>query len=234
MPTYAETAIIAPIIDAAVSADLLGARAPCVIYLSTPGSGSRPLTESARFTHEGEREASLRLRAGDPDVLRIYHQHGRLLDACTGSRLSSPPPAPGSVTLSPWRRPLLLVDTNEKTEYVWRDSRALSPACHRPGGACHRPGVTGDGVGRVPAGSASLTWSGRLTGRRAPVDRPGNQVAVSEGIYRCGSAALGGESDEPIVRHSIVVGVGGPGLTGPADRGGVDHAGGRLGRLLPG
>ena len=81
MPTYAETAIIAPIIDAAVSADLLGVGAASSTV--DAGLGSRPLTESCRFTHEGEREASLRLRAGDPDVLRIYHQHGRLLDACT-------------------------------------------------------------------------------------------------------------------------------------------------------
>ena len=41
------------------------------------------LTDARRFTHEWERDASLRLRDGDPDVLRTYHQHGRLLDSGT-------------------------------------------------------------------------------------------------------------------------------------------------------
>jgi hypothetical protein len=47
-------------------------------------SGARyELAEARRFTHEWEREASLRLRAGDETVLRTYHQHGRLLDSGT-------------------------------------------------------------------------------------------------------------------------------------------------------
>jgi hypothetical protein len=41
------------------------------------------LTEARRFTHEWERDASLRLRAGDESVLAEYHKHGRLLDAGT-------------------------------------------------------------------------------------------------------------------------------------------------------
>jgi hypothetical protein len=41
------------------------------------------LTEARRFTHEWERDASLRLRAGDETVLTEYHKHGRLIDAGT-------------------------------------------------------------------------------------------------------------------------------------------------------
>jgi hypothetical protein len=41
------------------------------------------LTEARRFTNEWERDASLRLRAGDESVLTEYHKHGRLLDCGT-------------------------------------------------------------------------------------------------------------------------------------------------------
>lgn len=36
-----------------------------------------------RFAHDWERTASLRLRAGDPDVLAVYEHHGRLHDGTT-------------------------------------------------------------------------------------------------------------------------------------------------------
>jgi hypothetical protein len=41
------------------------------------------LTEARRFTNQWERDASLRLRAGDESVLTEYHKHGRLIDAGT-------------------------------------------------------------------------------------------------------------------------------------------------------
>ncbi len=48
------------------------------------GAGaSYELAEARRFTHEWERDASLRLRAGDESVLTEYHKHGRLIDAGT-------------------------------------------------------------------------------------------------------------------------------------------------------
>ena len=48
------------------------------------GAGaSYELAEARRFTHEWERDASLRLRAGDETVLTEYHKHGRLIDAGT-------------------------------------------------------------------------------------------------------------------------------------------------------
>jgi hypothetical protein len=50
-------------------------------------SGARyELAEARRFTHEWERAASLRLRDGDEAVLRVYHQHGRLIDAGTSEQ----------------------------------------------------------------------------------------------------------------------------------------------------
>jgi ATP-dependent exoDNAse (exonuclease V) alpha subunit len=48
------------------------------------GAGaSYELAEARRFTHEWERDASLRLRAGDESVSTEYHKHGRLIDAGT-------------------------------------------------------------------------------------------------------------------------------------------------------
>jgi hypothetical protein len=41
------------------------------------------LTEARRFTHDWEKDASLRLRDGDTSVLTEYHKQGRLLDCGT-------------------------------------------------------------------------------------------------------------------------------------------------------
>jgi hypothetical protein len=39
------------------------------------------LTDAVRFTAAWERDASLRLRSGDPTVLDVYAEHGRILSA---------------------------------------------------------------------------------------------------------------------------------------------------------
>ena len=82
-------------------------------------SGARyELTEARRFTHEWEREASLRLRAGDESVLRVYHQQGRLIDGGTIEQAEQ-------LAIRGWlgdtlagRRALLIVDTNEQAARV--------------------------------------------------------------------------------------------------------------------
>ncbi|GAA4929254.1 conjugative relaxase-like TrwC/TraI family protein [Actinomycetospora succinea] len=76
------------------------------------------LADARRFTHDWERDASLRLRAGDPEVIRDYHRHGRLLDA--GSLADAEASAAHSWladTLA-GHRSLLVVDTNDAAARV--------------------------------------------------------------------------------------------------------------------
>ena len=49
-----------------------------MLELLVRDAGPIELTEIHRFTHAWEREASMRLRAGDPDVLAEYDAHGRI------------------------------------------------------------------------------------------------------------------------------------------------------------
>ena len=51
--------------------------------------GHVQLAEAVRFTQRWERDASLRLRAGDASVLDIYREHGRILGAEPEQALSS-------------------------------------------------------------------------------------------------------------------------------------------------
>ena len=49
-----------------------------VLELLVRDNGAQQLTEIHRFHHQWERDASVRLRAGDPDVLAEYAAHGRI------------------------------------------------------------------------------------------------------------------------------------------------------------
>lgn len=49
-----------------------------MLELLVRDAGAVELAEVHRFTHEWERAASVRLRAGDPDVLAVYDAHGRI------------------------------------------------------------------------------------------------------------------------------------------------------------
>jgi len=82
------------------------------------------LAEARRFTHEWERDASLRLRAGDDTVLRTYHQQGRLIDAGTVEQAEA-------AAIRGWlgdtlagKHSLLVVDTNEQAARVSAAIRA--------------------------------------------------------------------------------------------------------------
>jgi hypothetical protein len=83
------------------------------------GSGARyELAEARRFSHEWEREASLRLRAGDETVLRTYHQHGRLLDSGTAEDAEASAAGAWLGDTLAGRRSLLIVDSNEQAARV--------------------------------------------------------------------------------------------------------------------
>jgi len=88
-------------------------------------SGARyELTEARRFTQEWEREASLRLRAGDETVLREYHQQGRLLDSGTAEQAEESAARAWLGDTLAGRRSLLIVDTNEQAARVSAAIRA--------------------------------------------------------------------------------------------------------------
>jgi len=82
------------------------------------------LAEARRFTAEWERDASLRLRSGDPDVLRDYHRQGRLLDSGTREQAEQSAARAWLADTLAGRRSLLLVDTNEQAARVSAELRA--------------------------------------------------------------------------------------------------------------
>ncbi|MGD9991444.1 AAA family ATPase [Pseudonocardia sp.] len=82
------------------------------------------LAEARRFAAEWERTASLRLRAGDPEVLRDYHRQGRLLDAGTREQAEQSAARAWLADTLAGRRSLLLVDTNEQAARVSAELRA--------------------------------------------------------------------------------------------------------------
>ncbi|MQA11729.1 MAG: AAA family ATPase, partial [Pseudonocardiaceae bacterium] len=85
---------------------------------------SYELADARRFTAEWERDASLRLRAGDETVLDEYHRHGRLRD---GGALEQTEAAAARAwlgdTLAGYQS-LLVVDTNEQAARLSAELRA--------------------------------------------------------------------------------------------------------------
>ncbi len=86
------------------------------------------LVEARRFTRGWERDASLRLRDGDSEVLRTYRQQGRLLDAGTREQAEQSAARAWLGDTLAGKRSLLLVDTNEQAARLSAELRA-------PGGA---------------------------------------------------------------------------------------------------
>jgi conjugative relaxase-like TrwC/TraI family protein len=82
------------------------------------------LAEARRFTRPWERQASLRLRAGDTAVLGDYHRHGRLRDAGTVEQAEASAAAAWLGDTLAGRRSLLLVDTNEQAARLSAQLRA--------------------------------------------------------------------------------------------------------------
>ncbi len=88
-------------------------------------AGSRyELADARRFGADWEREASLRLRAGDESVLRTYHQQGRLRDAGTRDQAEASAATAWLADTVAGRRSLLLVDSNEQAGRLSASLRA--------------------------------------------------------------------------------------------------------------
>ena len=82
-------------------------------------SGARyDLADARRFHHEWERDASLRLRAGDPEVIKDYHRHGRLLDAGSLAEAEASAARAWLADTLAGHRSLLVVDTNDAAARV--------------------------------------------------------------------------------------------------------------------
>ena len=132
------------------------------------------LTEARRFTHEWERDASLRLRDGDDD--RAAH----LPPARPAAGLRHPrrrprprPPAPGSPTPSPGSSSLLLVDDNEQAARLSAQLRAELVRA-RPGRRARRPARPGHCRRRRRPRPGPLQRVGPRRGRGQPArpDQP--------------------------------------------------------------
>ena len=167
------------------------------------GAGARyELAEARRFTHDWEREASLRLRAGDPDVLRTYHQHGRLLDSGTREQAEQSAARAWLADTLDGRRSLLLVDTNEQAARLSAELRADLVRLGR---------VTEDGVSLAAQGTVAGVgdlvqarfngWdlAGVEGNRRGPINRETYRVVGIRDDGGLDVAPLGSEVGERMV-----------------------------------
>jgi conjugative relaxase-like TrwC/TraI family protein len=82
------------------------------------------LTEARRFTNEWERDASLRLRAGDESVLTEYHKHGRLIDAGTLEAAEDSAATGWLADILAGKHSLLSVNSNEQAARLSAKLRA--------------------------------------------------------------------------------------------------------------
>ncbi|MFP5023512.1 MobF family relaxase [Pseudonocardia phyllosphaerae] len=141
--------------------------------LATAGSRYE-LTDARRFAAAWERDAGLRLRAGDETVLREYHRQGRILDAGTREQAEASAVRAWLADTLDGRRSLLLVDSNDEAARVSAAVRDELVGLGR---------VTGDGVllGRqgtvagvgdlVEARSNDWALAGYEGNRRGPLNR---------------------------------------------------------------
>ncbi|MGH3614193.1 MAG: AAA family ATPase [Pseudonocardia sp.] len=137
-------------------------------------SGARyELTEARRFTHDWERGASLRLRAGDDTVLREYHQQGRLLDSGTAEQAEESAAQAWLGDTLAGRRSLLPVDQRAGRPRLRADSRRARPtrAGRRARGRARDAGHRGRGGGPGRGPQARLDHR-RLRGHPPPRDQP--------------------------------------------------------------
>ncbi|RZT89047.1 conjugative relaxase-like TrwC/TraI family protein [Pseudonocardia sediminis] len=138
-------------------------------------AGSRyELAEARRFTAEWERDATLRLRAGDQSVLREYHQQGRLLDSGTRDQAENSAAQAWLADTLAGHRSLLLVDSNEEAARISSEIRTELVRLGRVEEAGVLLGLQGTvaGVGDlVEARSNAWNLAGVEGNRRGPLNR---------------------------------------------------------------
>jgi conjugative relaxase-like TrwC/TraI family protein len=132
------------------------------------------LTEARRFTHDWEREASLRLRERDQAVLDAYREHGRLIDAGAIEQAESSAARAWLGDTLAGKQSLLLVDSNEQAARLSTEIRTELIRFGRVtehGVALSSQG-TFAGVGDVVQGRYNA-WNlaGYQGNRRGPINR---------------------------------------------------------------
>jgi hypothetical protein len=139
------------------------------------------LAEARRFAADWEREASLRLRAGDSDVLREYHRHGRLLDSGTREQAEASAARAWLADTLTGRSSLLLVDTNEQAAHVSAKLRAELVRLGRVDEHGVPLGMQGTyaGVGDLVQARANAWHLAGFDGnRRGPINRENYRVTA--------------------------------------------------------
>ncbi|GAY10918.1 MobF family relaxase [Pseudonocardia sp. N23] len=147
------------------------------------GTGARyELADARRFTDAWERGASLRLRAGDENVLRDYFQHGRLLDSGAVEQAETSGCRAWLADTLAGKRSLLLVDTNDQAA---RLSAALRAELVRLGRVAEDGVSLGShgtyaGVGDlVQARANGWNLAGVEGNRRGPINRETYRVTAT-------------------------------------------------------
>ncbi|MDN5916082.1 MAG: relaxase domain-containing protein [Pseudonocardia sp.] len=167
--------------------------------LIAASGGRYELAEARRFNHEWERDASLRLRAGDETVLREYHRQGRLLDAGTTEDAQASAASAWLADTLAGKRSLLVVATNEQAAQVSAQIRAeLVRLGHveERGVALGLQG-THAGVGDLVE-ARKLDWSlaGHEGNPRGPINREHYRVQVVRPNGSLEVAAVTGRSPD--------------------------------------
>jgi conjugative relaxase-like TrwC/TraI family protein len=144
------------------------------MQLAAETAPSYELSEARRFTHEWEREASLRLRDGDEAVLGEYHKHGRLIDAGALEQAHAMAARAWLADTLAGKRSVLIVDTNEQAAKLSAQIRADLVRLGRvaedgvPLGLQHATAGAGD---IVQARKNQWDLAGVLGNRRGPINR---------------------------------------------------------------
>ena len=112
-------------------------------------AGNAPeLTELRRFTHPWEADATLRLRNGDPGVIEIYEEHGRISSGSYASMLEDTYRQYRDATATDPAAAVMIVSDNHSVQALSERARADRVADGRveAGGAClHDGSVAGVG-----------------------------------------------------------------------------------------
>lgn len=140
---------------------------------------SYELAEARRFSAEWERDASLRLREGDPGALTEYRKHGRIIDGGTVEQASVRATRAYLADTLAGRRSLLIADTNEAAGRLSSAVRAELIRLGRVDEAGVQIGKLGAtaGVGDlVSARRNAWNLAGVEGNRRGPINRESYRV----------------------------------------------------------